>query len=131
MLHSDNGKPMRANTMIATLQWLGVFHQRERLACLKALRPGQVGFGRASRAKFIVQAAGCTAIIRGLRFSSSALVSRCLPYRECSPSPSGTSCTASVITGHAFWNLVEVFGVKDPETRTVHESSRPPSHTAV
>jgi putative transposase len=24
VLHSDNGKPMRANTMIATLQWLGV-----------------------------------------------------------------------------------------------------------
>ena len=24
MLHSDNGKPMRASTLIATLQWLGV-----------------------------------------------------------------------------------------------------------
>ena len=24
VLHSDNGKPMRANTMIATLQWLGI-----------------------------------------------------------------------------------------------------------
>jgi len=24
VLHSDNGKPMRASTMIATLQWLGV-----------------------------------------------------------------------------------------------------------
>ncbi len=24
VLHSDNGKPMRANTMISTLQWLGV-----------------------------------------------------------------------------------------------------------
>jgi transposase InsO family protein len=24
VLHSDNGKPMRANTMLATLQWLGV-----------------------------------------------------------------------------------------------------------
>lgn len=24
VLHSDNGKPMRANTMVATLQWLGI-----------------------------------------------------------------------------------------------------------
>ena len=24
VLHSDNGKPMRGNTMIATLQWLGI-----------------------------------------------------------------------------------------------------------
>jgi transposase InsO family protein len=24
VLHSDNGKPLRASTMIATLQWLGV-----------------------------------------------------------------------------------------------------------
>lgn len=49
VLHSDNGKPMRANTMIATLQWMGTVplrrpRQRRRVG---GARGGHAGRARA------------------------------------------------------------------------------------